>query len=103
MNMRRTGQLRGVEQGDRRGQVAFLACLFGVAVVLQKPTGCATRCREDVNRLHERVQFSRILAGLRRGIFPRSNKHNGVKGGQKHFTDKTKLVAQPMGKMRSIL
>ena len=31
MNMVRKGQMRGVEKGDILGQVAFIACLFGVA------------------------------------------------------------------------
>ena len=31
MNMVRKGQMRGVEQGDIMGQVAFIASLFGVA------------------------------------------------------------------------
>jgi IS6 family transposase len=31
MNMMRKGQMRGVEKGDSRGQVTFLASLFGVA------------------------------------------------------------------------
>jgi transposase, IS6 family len=31
MNMIRKGQLRGVEKGDIRGQVAFIASVFGEA------------------------------------------------------------------------
>jgi IS6 family transposase len=31
MNMMRKGQMRGVEQGDIMGQVAFISSLFGVA------------------------------------------------------------------------
>jgi transposase-like protein len=31
MNMVRKGQMRGVEQGDILGQIAFIASLFGVA------------------------------------------------------------------------
>src|SRR6266581_819666 len=31
MNLVRKGQMRGVEKGDILGQVAFIACLFGVA------------------------------------------------------------------------
>ena len=31
MNMRRSGQMRGVEKEDSMGQVAFIASLFGVA------------------------------------------------------------------------
>ena len=31
-NMRRSGQLRGVEKGDGMKQMAFIASLFGVAV-----------------------------------------------------------------------
>jgi transposase-like protein len=31
MNMVRKGQMRGVEKGDILGQIAFIACLFGVA------------------------------------------------------------------------
>ena len=32
MNMRRSGQMQGVEKGDSMKQVAFIASLFGVAV-----------------------------------------------------------------------
>jgi hypothetical protein len=32
MNMLRKGQILGVEKGDSMKQVAFIACLFGVAV-----------------------------------------------------------------------
>ena len=32
INMLRKGQIRGVEKGDSRKQVAFIASLFGVAV-----------------------------------------------------------------------
>jgi len=32
MHMRRSGQIHGVEKGDSRKQVAFIASLFGVAV-----------------------------------------------------------------------
>ena len=31
MNMVRKGQMRGVEQGDILGQIAFISSLFGVA------------------------------------------------------------------------
>ena len=31
MNMVRKGQMRGVEQGDIMGQIAFISSLFGVA------------------------------------------------------------------------
>jgi hypothetical protein len=31
MNMLRKGQMRGVKKGDSRGQVAFIAHLFGAA------------------------------------------------------------------------
>jgi IS6 family transposase len=32
MNMLRKGQMRGIEKGDSRKQVAFIASLFGVAI-----------------------------------------------------------------------
>ena len=36
MNMLRKGQIHGVEKGDSMKQVAFIASLFGVAVLAEK-------------------------------------------------------------------
>jgi hypothetical protein len=35
MHLMRKGQMRGVEQGDTVGQIAFISSLFGVAASTQ--------------------------------------------------------------------
>ncbi len=65
---------------------------------LHFPTGCATRCEEDVNRLHRRVQSSRFLAGSGGEFFQRQANTIVYRTVKSYFTDEIKLVAHPVGK-----
>jgi hypothetical protein len=65
---------------------------------LHFPTGCATRCEEDVNRLHRRVQSSRFLAGSGGEFFQRQANTIVYRTVKSYFTDEIKLVAHPVGR-----
>ena len=67
------------------------------------PTGCATSCKGEVNRLQRRVQSSRFLGFLRRGNFPGIKETRWQRRMVKsHFTDELKFVAHPLGPRSSL-
>jgi len=52
-----------LKRAQRKVDKCHLALSVNAILIEDHPTGCATSCREDVNRLHERVQSSRFLGG----------------------------------------